>query len=86
MVLESTGLAQVENLVASSSTEDNALQTSAGEPGAVEFVIVPITSEAIIITVSEVSARSQCRQNLLLALSLPLASWLPPLRTLHAPS
>ena len=42
--------------MASTSAEDSALQTSAGEPGAVEFVIVPVTSEATIITVPEVSA------------------------------
>ena len=56
MVAESTGLAQVEDPVASISVEDNALQTSASEPGAMEFVVVPFTSEATTITVPEVSA------------------------------
>jgi len=55
MVAESTGIAQVENPVASISAEDSALQTSAGEPGAVEFVAVPVALEATTITVPEVS-------------------------------
>ena len=53
---ESTGLAQVEDPVASTSAEDSALQTSAGEPGAVEFIAVSVASEATTITVPGVSA------------------------------
>ena len=56
MVAESTGLAQVEDPMASTSADYNALQTSAGEPGVVESVTVPDASEATTITVPEVSA------------------------------
>jgi len=56
MIAESTGLAQVEDPVASTNAEDNALQTSAREPGAVEFVAAPVVSEATTITVQEVLA------------------------------
>jgi len=55
MVAESTGLAQVEDPMASTSAEDNTLQTSTGEPGAVEFIAVHVASEAITVTVPEVS-------------------------------
>jgi len=55
LVAENTGLAQVEVPVVSSSTEDSALQTSAGEPSVVEFVAAPAL-EATTITVLEVSA------------------------------
>ena len=55
MVAERTGLAQVEDLVTSTSAEDNAFQTSAGKPGVVEFVVVPVASEATTITIPEVS-------------------------------
>ena len=37
MVAESTGVAQVEDPVPSIGAEDDAVQTSAGEPSAVEF-------------------------------------------------
>ena len=41
--------------MASTSAEDSALQTSASEPSVVEFVVVPVASEAFTITVPEVS-------------------------------
>jgi len=44
MIVESTGLAQVEDPVASTSVEDSALQTSVGEPSAMEFVAAPAAS------------------------------------------
>jgi len=56
MITESTGLAQVEEPVASTGVEDSALQTSASEPSAVKFVAAPIALEATTITVPEVSA------------------------------
>jgi len=56
MVAESNGLAQVEDPVASTSAEDNALQTLAVEPGVMEFVVVLVASEATTIMVPEVSA------------------------------
>ena len=56
IVAESTGLAQVEDPVASISVEDNAVQTLAGEPSVVEFVAAPVAAEATTITVPEVSA------------------------------
>ena len=42
--------------MASTNAEDSALQTSADEPGVVEFVAILITSEATRIIVPEVSA------------------------------
>jgi len=54
MIEESTGLAQVEELMASTGVEDSALQTSTAEPGTMEFVAAPVASEVTTITVSEV--------------------------------
>jgi len=48
MVAESTGIAQVEDPMESLGAEDNAVQTSIGEPSAVEFVAAPVTVEATI--------------------------------------
>ena len=42
MVAESIVVAQVEDPVASTSAEDIAVHTSAGEPSAVEFVAAPL--------------------------------------------
>ena len=42
--------------VVSASVEDSAVQTSAGEPSAVEFVAAPVAAEATMITIPEVSA------------------------------
>jgi len=56
MIAESTRLAQVEDPVVSTSAEDSALQTSAGEPSAMEFVVAPVAPKATTITVPEVSA------------------------------
>ena len=43
---ESTGVAQVEDPAASIGTEDSSIQTSAGEPSAVEFAIASVAVEA----------------------------------------
>ena len=48
-------MAQVKDPMASTSTEDSALQTLASEPSAVEFVPAPVIPEATTITVPEVS-------------------------------
>ena len=56
MIIESTRLAQVEEPVASTSAEDNALQTSTAEPNTVEFVPAAVASEATMVTVPEVPA------------------------------
>jgi len=48
MIVESTGLAQVEEPVRSTGAEDNALQTSTVEPSTVEFIPVTVASEATI--------------------------------------
>jgi len=56
MVAESTRVAQVEDPAASVSAEDSAVQTSAGEPSTVEFVVASIIMEATTITISEVLA------------------------------
>jgi len=54
---DSTGVAQVEDPAASLGTEDNAVQTSAGEPSAVEFAVASVAVEAATtITVPEVLA------------------------------
>ena len=46
MVAESTGVAQVEDLMGSLGTEDSAVQASADEPTAVEFVASHVAVEA----------------------------------------
>ena len=51
MIVESTGLAQVKELVASTGAEDSALQTSIGEPSTVKSVPVVVISEATTVTV-----------------------------------
>ena len=56
MIAESTRLARVKEPVASTGAEDSLLQTSAAEPGIVEFVAALVASEATIITVPEVLA------------------------------
>jgi len=53
MIAESTGLAQVKELVASTDAEDSALQTSKAEPSTVKSVPVVI-SEATTVTNPEV--------------------------------
>ena len=45
MAAESTRVAQVEDPVASISAEDSAVQTSASEPNAVEFIAAPVAVE-----------------------------------------
>ena len=86
IVAESTGVAQVEDPMASIGAEDSAVQTSTGEPGAVEFIVAPVAVEATTITIPEVLAMISCRKSLLLALSLHKLSWLPSPWTLAAPS
>ena len=54
MIAESTRLAQVEELVASTGTEDDTLQTLKVEPSTVESVPSIIISEATTVTVPEV--------------------------------
>jgi len=54
MVAESTGVAQVEDLMGSLGTEDSAVQASANEPSAVEFVVAPVAMEATTTAVPEV--------------------------------
>ena len=46
MVAESTGVAQVEDPVASIGAEDSIVQTSAGEPSAIEFAAAFVALEA----------------------------------------
>ena len=65
MITESIGLAQVEEPVVSTGTEDSALQTSTAEPATVEFVAAPVAPKATI-TVLEESATT-------LALTKPAA-------------
>jgi len=57
MITESTGLAQVEEPVASTGAEDNVFQILAGKPSTVEFVAVLVASEATTIMVPEVSIK-----------------------------
>ena len=51
MIAESTEVAQVEEPMASTSEEDNTLQTSTAEQSTVEFVALTIASEASTIQV-----------------------------------
>ena len=53
---ESTGVAQVEDPTASIGAEDSVVQTSAGEPSAVEFAAAFVTMEATTTDVPEVLA------------------------------
>jgi len=56
---ESTGIAQIEDPVASIGTENSKVQTSAREPSTVKFVVASVAMEAAIpITVPEVSVTS----------------------------
>ena len=54
MIAESTGLAQVKELVASTGAEDNTLQTSKVESSAVKSVPAVVISEATTVIVMEV--------------------------------
>jgi len=56
MVVESTGVAQLGDLVASINTENIVVQTSAGEPSAMKFITAPVAVEDTTIIVSEVLA------------------------------
>jgi len=85
IIVESTRLAQVEDPVASTSAEDSALQTLAGEPSAVEFVAAPIVPKATTITVSEVSTMTSMSTESAVSLSLDKVNWLLSLWTLYAP-
>ena len=52
---ESTGVAQVEDPATSIGAENSKVQTSAGEPSAMEFVVASVAVEAAItITILEV--------------------------------
>ena len=54
MIAESTGLAQMEEPVVSTGTEDSTLQTFTAEPSTVKSVPAVVVSEATTITVPEV--------------------------------
>ena len=54
MIVESTGLAQVEKPVVSTDAEDSALQISIAEPSIVKSVPTVVISEATIVTIPEV--------------------------------
>ena len=56
IVAESTGVAQVEDLMGSLGAEDGAVQASADEPSVVEFVAAPVSVEATTTAVTEVLA------------------------------
>jgi len=56
MIAESAGVAQVEDPAASIGVENSVVQTSAGEPSAVEFVAASVVVEATTTTVLEVLA------------------------------
>ena len=54
--VESTRVAQVEDSAASIGAEDSAVQTSVGEPSAVEFIATSVAVEATTTDVLEVLA------------------------------
>jgi len=62
MVVESTGVAQVEDLVMSISAENSAVQTSASEPSAMEFIAAPVVMGTTTITVPEVLTMTSASQ------------------------
>ena len=86
MIIESTGFAQVEELVVSTDAEDSARQTSKAKPSIMKSVPVAIISKATTVTVLEVPVTASMLMDLLLALSLQQVRWLSPLRTLYAQS
>jgi len=71
--------------VASTSAEDSALQTSAGEPSAVEFVAAPVVPDAITIKIPEVTTTTSISTESAVGLSLHKVNWLLSLWTLYAP-
>jgi len=56
-------MAQVEEPVASTGAEDNALQTLTAEPSTVEFVPAAVTLDATIVTVLEVPVTTSALTN-----------------------
>ena len=56
MVAESTGVAQVEDFVASTSTEDSVIKASASEPSVVEFAVALVAVKTTTISAPEVLA------------------------------
>ena len=63
---ESTGVAQVEDPMASIGAEDSIIQTSAGEPSAVEFAVVSVAVEAV----PEVSVNTSVSDKSIVGLTL----------------
>ena len=86
MITESTGLAQVKKAMASTGVENSALQTSAGEPSNVEFVVVPVASEATTIMIPGVSTTISASTDPATSLVSTPSRLAPPLWTLYAPS
>ena len=62
MVAESTGVAQVEDLMGSLGIEDIAVQASADEPSAVEFIAAPFAVEATTTAVPGVLASASASE------------------------
>ena len=77
---ESTGVVQVEDPAASIGAEDSTIQTSAGEPSAVEFVIVSVAVEAATtINVPEVSVTTSESDEPIVGLTLTQVELVPSL-------
>ena len=75
---ESTGIAHIEDPVASIGTEDSTIQTSIGEPSAVEFAVASVAVEAAIpITVPEVSVTTSVSDEPIVGLTLVQVELVP---------
>ena len=75
---ESTGVAQLEDPAASIGAEDSTVQTSAGEPNAVGFVVASVVVEAAMtITVPEVSVTTSVSDELIVSLTPAQAELVP---------
>ena len=67
---ESTVVAQVEDPAATIGAEDSTVQTSAGEPSAVEFVVTSVAVEAATtITIPEVSVTTSVSEEQIVGLT-----------------
>ena len=68
MVTESTRVAQVENPMESLGAEGSAVQTSADEPSAVEFVVASVAVEATATAILEVLALASASEEPIISL------------------
>jgi len=86
MIAESFGLAQVEELVASTGAEDSVLQILIAEPSTVKSVSAVVVSEATTVTVTEVPVMTSALTEPAAGLVYAQERWLSPLQTSYVQS